>query len=90
MSMLNPSRSRLLQLEKLRAQIFNHTFNPSKLRTGAKVLRAPLKGEHYRNWYYPDIVPTPKQLKKIFPDLNPSDPAEDKRLAKVAAYVIYS
>lgn len=83
MTILRPSKTRLLQLEKLRAQIFNQTFNPSNLRTGTKILRAPLKGELYRNWYYPNITPTPKQLKKIFPDLNPVDPVEQKRLARV-------
>lgn len=84
MSALNPSRFRLLKLEKLQKQIFNQTFNPMRLKTGAKILRQPLKGHYYKNWYYPDAVPRPRELKMLLPELNPVDPIEQKRLRRVA------
>src|SRR5258708_5754506 len=40
-----------LKLEKLRSEIFQTSFNPTSARTGAKYLRARLRGPSMINYY---------------------------------------
>ncbi|ANZ76519.1 BA75_04024T0 [Komagataella pastoris] len=61
-----PSRRRLLELQKLSCEIFNTTFNPTNQRTGAKILRQPLKGTTVANYYGdPDFLKF-KDVQKIY------------------------
>lgn len=79
-----PSRSRLNQVKKLSAEIFGHVWNPNNVRNGSKILRAPLKGPEIVNYYGVNgSVPTFKDFKKWFPELNLVDPRESYRVMMV-------
>ncbi|ODV86435.1 hypothetical protein CANARDRAFT_27646 [[Candida] arabinofermentans NRRL YB-2248] len=51
-----------MELNKLQCQIFKTTYNPQQLRTGSKILRAPLKGQTLANYYGPSDFPTVSKL----------------------------
>lgn len=81
--MSGPSRTRLDQILRLSKQIFKTTYNPSQVRTGAKVLRQPLKGETVREYYKPSGIDL-KLLRKIDPEPNHYDEKEERRLERIA------
>lgn len=79
------AKTRIQALLQLRKSIFRETYNPENIRTGAKVLRQPLKGDLLKDYYIQrNTLPNARQLNKLFPELNCIDPLEDRRLAKVA------
>uniref|UniRef100_A0A060TEL0 Small ribosomal subunit protein mS33 n=1 Tax=Blastobotrys adeninivorans TaxID=409370 RepID=A0A060TEL0_BLAAD len=84
--MLNPPKSRMLQLVQLSKTIFRESFNPDNKRTGAKVLRERLKGPLIRNYYMPrPPTLTLRHLRKIDPEPNHYDEDEYRRVQNIAA-----
>jgi len=77
-------RSRLLDLLQKQCSIFSSTFNPSRLRTGNKILRQRLKGPSVVS-YYPRRVATYKDLVAAYPGLETWDDDEEDRLEHLAA-----
>lgn len=77
-------KDKLIALAKARASVFGNTFNPECIRTGAKVLRRPLRGDLIKEYYYPAdrILPRISVLNKMFPDLHCADPDELRRVQK--------
>lgn len=73
--------SRLAALTRLRCQIFETAYNPTGLRTGAKYLRARLRGPSMVKYYPPEINIT--QLASQFPELELVDDKEIQRLQDV-------
>ncbi|PPQ70944.1 hypothetical protein CVT26_014248 [Gymnopilus dilepis] len=73
--------SRLLALKKLQCSIFQTSFNPQSLRTGAKYLRARLRGPSMVA-YYPDHFNVPQIIRK-FPELEMVNEDEQERLQDV-------
>ncbi|KAI9889107.1 MAG: mitochondral 37S ribosomal protein S27 [Vezdaea aestivalis] len=59
------SKERLLDLLKAQCRIFSTTFNPERVRTGNKILRARLRGPSAVE-YYPPRVATFKDLVATF------------------------
>ncbi|KAG0684247.1 mitochondral 37S ribosomal protein S27 [Pichia californica] len=53
-----PSKQKLFQLEQLQCQVFKTTFNPTNMKTGAKILSAPLKGQTLSKYYGPSDFPS--------------------------------
>lgn len=53
-----PSKDKLIQLRQLQCQVFKETYNPNNIRTGAKILRAPLRGQTLANYYGPSDFPS--------------------------------
>ncbi|PIL22348.1 hypothetical protein GSI_15036 [Ganoderma sinense ZZ0214-1] len=51
--------SRLAALSRLRCEIFQTAYNPTSVRTGAKYLRARLRGPSMIN-YYPEQLTVPR------------------------------
>ncbi|EDK36436.1 hypothetical protein PGUG_00534 [Meyerozyma guilliermondii ATCC 6260] len=79
-----PSKTRLMEVKKLAADIFQNQWNPNRVRNGAKVLRAPLKGPQVASYYgNNDDMPTFKDFKEWFPELQLTDPKEEYRLKMV-------
>lgn len=72
---------RLAALTKLRCSIFQTAYNPTSIRTGAKYLRARLRGPSMLN-YYPMEISIAK-LRKGTPDWDVEDYDELARLADV-------
>ncbi|KAM0801190.1 mitochondrial ribosomal subunit S27-domain-containing protein [Usnea florida] len=62
---MSVSQSRILDLLKVQCRIFSQTFNPSRLRTGNRVLRQRLRGPSVAA-YYPRRVATMKDLMKAY------------------------
>lgn len=93
-----PTRARLLEVEKLHCDIFQTSFNPTSVRTGAKYLRGRLRGPSMVD-YYPPVLSIPRlnniiaRDAKLFKELDPAglepvyfaDEAEEQRLADVAS-----
>ena len=92
-----PTRERLLELQKLQCDIFQTSFNPTAARTGAKYLRARLRGPSMIEYYPPtlsisrvnDMIAKERDL---FMELDEgrepiflADEAEEQRLADVAS-----
>jgi small subunit ribosomal protein S33 len=73
--------SRLATLSKLRCSIFQTAYNPLSIRTGAKYLRARLRGPSMLN-YYPEVL-TIAKIRKEYPDFDVDDQAELERLADI-------
>ncbi|KAJ6504849.1 mitochondrial ribosomal subunit S27-domain-containing protein [Mycena vitilis] len=73
--------SQLKALTRLRCEIFQTSYNPQNLRTGAKYLRARLRGPSMVN-YYPKIVVL-SQIARQFPKMGIVDELEVQRLADV-------
>lgn len=86
MSILRKVNLKQLQaVKRLSAQIFGETYNPTNIRNGGKVLRAPLKGPEVVSWYGDnDAAPTFKDFKEWFPELKLVDPKEAYRVKMVA------
>ncbi|KAF7308659.1 Mitochondrial 37S ribosomal protein S27 [Mycena chlorophos] len=68
-------------LTRLRCEIFNTSYNPLNLRTGAKYLRARLRGPSMVN-YYPHVVNI-AAIARENPEMELVDPRERQRLEDV-------
>lgn len=75
--------SRLAMLNKLRCSIFQTAYNPTSARTGAKYLRARLRGPSMVNYYPVELSVT--EARKMFPDFKVPDQRELERLEDVKA-----
>lgn len=64
------------------------TYNPERTRTGNKILRQRLKGPSVAA-YYPRRLPTIKDLRKAYPDLETWDEDEEDRLESITVYEFY-
>lgn len=73
--------SRLAVLKQLRCSIFHTSYNPQSLRTGAKYLRARLRGPSMAA-YYPDSFDIPKIIRR-YPELEMVNDDEEERLQDV-------
>ncbi|KAG8709452.1 hypothetical protein FRC08_018325 [Ceratobasidium sp. 394] len=82
-SLVAPSRNRIQDLIRLRCSIFGTSYNPTSIRTGAKYLRARLKGPSMLR-YYPEPLSF-KQINNMFPkgELDLPDYDEWQRLIDV-------
>ena len=78
-------RTRLLDLLKAQCTIFSSTYNPTRARTGNKILRQRLKGPSVAA-YYPRRVSTFKDLKEAYAPmgLDTWDDDEEDRLEHLA------
>lgn len=81
LSMATPSR--LAALTRLRCSIFATAYNPTSQRTGAKYLRARLRGPSMMN-YYPRVLKI-SDIKKQFPELELVDEDEEQRRVDIVA-----
>lgn len=80
---MSAPKSRLLQLAKVSAKIFDQNFNPTNARTGAKILAQRLKGPTLANYYgNPDFIKF-THLKKLYPGYNFVDESEEYRLTMI-------
>ncbi|KAL5533487.1 RSM27 [Sanghuangporus sanghuang] len=68
----------LKSLARLRCSIFQTTFNPTSRRTGAKYLKARLRGPSMVQ-YYPERSPSIGDLNKMYPGWNLVDVHEVRR-----------
>jgi len=75
--------SRVAELVRTRCAVFQTSYNPDSIRTGAKYLRARLRGPSMVK-YYPPQVDIAKAVRQ-FPDLELVNFAEVQRLEDVAA-----
>ncbi|KAF8953179.1 mitochondrial ribosomal subunit S27-domain-containing protein [Flammula alnicola] len=73
--------SRLAALTKLRCSIFQTSYNPESLRTGAKYLRRRLRGPSMVG-YYPESFNIPQIIRK-YKELEMVDDDEEERLIDV-------
>ncbi|KAJ7089648.1 mitochondrial ribosomal subunit S27-domain-containing protein [Mycena belliarum] len=73
--------SQLKALTRLRCEIFQTAYNPRNLRTGAKYLRARLRGPSMAE-YYPKTVNL-SQIAREYPELGIVDEQEAQRMADV-------
>ncbi|KAF8882169.1 mitochondrial ribosomal subunit S27-domain-containing protein [Gymnopilus junonius] len=73
--------SRLQALKQLQCSIFQTSYNPQSLRTGAKYLRARLRGPSMVS-YYPAHFNIPTIIRK-YPELEMVDEDEEERLQDV-------
>lgn len=69
--------SRLAQLTRLRCSIFQTSYNPTSIRTGAKYLRARLRGPTMVK-YYPPVINI-SQIARKYPELELVDEDEEQR-----------
>ncbi|TDL18493.1 hypothetical protein BD410DRAFT_793197 [Rickenella mellea] len=76
-------RSYVRALTRIRCSIFQTTFNPSSQRTGAKYLRAPLRGPAMVQYYPKPEAFSVTKLNKIYPGWNLVDIDEVVRLNDV-------
>ncbi|CDK24898.1 unnamed protein product [Kuraishia capsulata CBS 1993] len=84
-SFVRPNKKRLLEVKKLSSEIFNTTFNPSGLRTGAKILKKPLKGPLVKDYYGDPSFPSFFTMRKLwrFEDLELTNMEEEHRLGMI-------
>ncbi|KAF6010421.1 hypothetical protein HII13_003196 [Brettanomyces bruxellensis] len=61
-------KEKLIKLEKLQCQIFHTTYNPTKQRTGAKILRKPLIGQTMASYYGPAEFPSVSSIARLWKD----------------------
>ncbi|KAG6916904.1 hypothetical protein DXG01_004737 [Tephrocybe rancida] len=73
--------SRLKTLTRLRCAVFQTSYNPTSARTGAKYLRARLRGPSMVN-YYPPVINI-SQLARQYPELELVDEDEEQRFQDV-------
>src|SRR5262245_9139222 len=74
--------SRLAALARLRCQIFQTAYNPENTRTGAKYLRARLRGPSMVRYYPPQLdIPA---IMREYPQLELVNQQEEQRLADLA------
>ncbi|KAK7688914.1 hypothetical protein QCA50_007605 [Cerrena zonata] len=79
--MASIAASRIAALNRLRCNIFQTSYNPESIRTGAKYLRARLKGPSLIN-YYPQEINMSTFIKG-FPDEGLVDLDEEQRLQDI-------
>ncbi|THV07956.1 hypothetical protein K435DRAFT_825260 [Dendrothele bispora CBS 962.96] len=73
--------SRIAKLNRLRCSIFQTIYNPTGIRTGAKYLRARLRGPSMMDYY-----PVEMNLSKIarrYPELEVTDEDEEQRFQDI-------
>ena len=80
-NMASIAPSRLAALVKTRCTVFQTSYNPTSIRTGAKYLRARLRGPSMMN-YYPPTLSLSSIIRK-FPEMQLVDAAEQQRLQDV-------
>lgn len=80
---LAPPRSLLNSLSRLRCSIFQTAYNPTSARTGAKYLRARLRGPSLASYYPPREEMSISALNRAYPGLNLVDVDEVKRLISI-------
>lgn len=73
--------SRLAALVKTRCTVFQTSYNPTSVRTGAKYLRARLRGPSMLN-YYPPTFSLASAIRE-FPELELVDATEQQRLQDI-------
>lgn len=73
--------SRLAALVKTRCTVFQTSYNPTSVRTGAKYLRARLRGPSMMNYYPPTL--SLSSIIRQFPEMELVDAAEQQRLQDV-------
>ncbi|KAF8196700.1 mitochondrial ribosomal subunit S27-domain-containing protein [Mycena galopus ATCC 62051] len=78
---MNALRSKLKGLTRLRCEIFQTSYNPQNLRTGAKYLRKHLRGPAMVK-YYPEVISL-SSIAREYPKMGIVDPREVQRLADV-------
>ena len=81
-SAVNPSR--LAALTRLRCAIFQTSYNPTSARTGAKYLRARLRGPSMVQ-YYPQELSVAKFNRMSHGEFKIADLAEAQRLTNIEA-----
>lgn len=81
MATLGALPSRLAALTRLRCQVFQTSYNPTSMRTGAKYLKRRLRGPSMLEYYpeRPDIAALIRQ----FPDEGLRNTAEETRLQDI-------
>ena len=80
--MASISASRINAVNRLRCSIFQTSYNPTSIRTGAKYLRARLRGPSMVK-YYPKVISISKLIRE-FPELELVDEEEEMRLQDIA------
>ena|ERR1700736_3655367 len=75
------STARMNAINQLRCSIFQTSYNPRSVRTGAKYLRARLRGPSMVK-YYPEVISIPKLIKE-FPEMEMVDEVEGMRLQDI-------
>ena len=73
--------SRLAALAKTRCTVFQTSYNPTSVRTGAKYLRARLRGPSMMNYYPPTL--SLSSIIRQFPEMELVDATEQQRLQDV-------
>ncbi|KAH0584626.1 hypothetical protein H2248_010159 [Termitomyces sp. 'cryptogamus'] len=73
--------SQLKALTRLRCAVFQTSYNPTSMRTGAKYLRARLRGPSMLK-YYPPVINI-AQLARKYPELELVDEDEEQRLQDI-------
>ncbi|KAF8061770.1 mitochondrial ribosomal subunit S27-domain-containing protein [Lyophyllum atratum] len=73
--------SRLKTLTRLRCSIFETSYNPTSIRTGAKYLRARLRGPSMVQ-YYPEVINVAR-LARQYPALELIDEDEEQRVQDI-------
>lgn len=81
--MAGVSPSRLAALTRLRCSVFATAYNPTSQHTGAKYLRARLRGPSMMK-YYPQVFKI-SDINKRFPELELVDEDEAQRFADIEA-----
>ncbi|CCM04570.1 uncharacterized protein FIBRA_06751 [Fibroporia radiculosa] len=76
--------SRIAALTRLRCAIFQTSYNPTSVRTGAKYLRARLRGPSMVE-YYPEEVTVAKFNRMFHGEWKIMNPDEENRLADIEA-----
>ncbi|KAH8833589.1 mitochondrial ribosomal subunit S27-domain-containing protein [Flagelloscypha sp. PMI_526] len=75
------ARSTVAALEQLRCQVFQTSYNPTGIRTGAKYLRRRMRGPALLSYYPPDV--NLATLARSFPELELRDDDEETRIQDV-------
>ncbi|KAF9653869.1 hypothetical protein BDM02DRAFT_1094849 [Thelephora ganbajun] len=79
--MVSIAPSRLAALVKTRCTVFQTSYNPTSIRTGAKYLRARLRGPSMTDYYPPTL--SLSSIIRQFPEMELVDAAEKQRLQDV-------
>ena len=80
-NMASIAPSRLAALVKTRCTVFQTSYNPTSVRTGAKYLRARLRGPSMLNYYPPTL--SLASIIREFPKMELVDTAEQQRLQDI-------
>ncbi|KAF9793326.1 mitochondrial ribosomal subunit S27-domain-containing protein [Thelephora terrestris] len=80
-TMASIAPSRLAALVKTRCAVFQTSYNPTSVRTGAKYLRARLRGPSMMNYYPPTL--SLSSVIRQFPEMELVDAVEQQRLQDI-------